>query len=390
MAYNNVIARFYFAAIALILVEHSLCADYNWSANLRYRLKTDTSDEVEEGKLSSFSEMRSRIGLDILGEKINGYFIIQDSRILGAEDNSAGITGKTLSPTLHQVYFTYNTGRRTYQVGRFELALGNQRIIAKNNWNNTGRSFEGILVKRKTRFGERLLFTLPVVESYDTEYDNSRDHVLSGVYWNVSLPKLEDGSKIEPYIINYQQAQDNASYNMVGCRADLAKSSVFFEGEIAVQSNNHINASMLSLNLGYAANQFEWLRSLKIGVDLISGDDTKTDELEGFSKYFGARHKHHGYYDYGLHKRYFGHEHQGLQELNLKGKLNFLANSNLLVAMHSFGSYGGSKQYGSELDLVVKKMFNDELTSEIGVAFYSPESDTSLLTFMYMMFTTSL
>ena len=110
--------------------------------SLRYRLKTDTSDEVEADKLSSFSEMRSRIGLDILGEKINGYFIIQDSRVLGAEDNSAGITGRTLSPTLHQVYFTYNTGRRTYQIGRFELALGNQRIIAKNNWNNTGRERE--------------------------------------------------------------------------------------------------------------------------------------------------------------------------------------------------------------------------------------------------------
>lgn len=390
MAYNNAIARFYFAAIALILVEHSLCADYNWSANLRYRLKTDTSDEVEAGKLSSFSEMRSRIGLDILGEKINGYFIIQDSRILGAEDNSAGITGRTLSPTLHQVYFTYNTGRRTYQVGRFELALGNQRIIAKNNWNNTGRSFEGILVKRKTRFGERLLFTLPIVDSYDTERDNSRDHVLSGVYWNVMLSESGEGSKIEPYIINYQQAQDNASYNMVGCRADLEKSSVFFEGELAMQSSNRISASMLSLNLGYRVNQFEWLRSLKIGVDLISGDDTKTDELEGFSKYFGARHKHHGYYDYGSHRKYFGHEHQGLQELNLKGKLNFLANSNLLVAMHSFGSYDGSKQYGSELDLVVKKKFSDELTSEIGVALYNPESDNNLLTFIYIMLTSSL
>ena len=390
MAYNNAIARFCFAAIALILVEHSLCADYNWSANLRYRLKTDTSDEVEADKLSSFSEMRSRIGLDILGEKINGYFIIQDSRVLGAEDNSAGITGRTLSPTLHQVYFTYNTGRRTYQIGRFELALGNQRIIAKNNWNNTGRSFEGILVKRKTRFGERLLFTLPVVESYNTERDDSRDHVLSGVYWNVSLSKLEGGSRIEPYIINYQQAQDNASYNMVGCRADLEKGSLLFEGELAMQSSNHISASMLSLNLGYTAKQFEWLRSIKIGVDLISGDDAKTDELEGFSKYFGARHKHHGYYDYGLHKKYFGHKHQGLQELNLKGKLNFLANSNLLVAMHSFGSYDGSEQYGSELDLIVKKKFSDELTSEIGFALYSPESDNNLLTFMYMMLTASL
>ena len=58
--------------------------------------------------------------------------------------------------------------------------------------------------------------------------------------------------------------------------------------------------------------------------------------------------------------------------------------------MHSFGSYDGSEQYGSELDLIVKKKFSDELTSEIGFALYSPESDNNLLTFMYMMLTASL
>jgi len=387
MVFNNSIARFSIGLFVFIFMENSFCTDYNWSANLRYRLKTDTSDDVEENSVSSLSEMRSRIGLDVLGDNATAHFILQDSRIIGSPDNSAGVTGNTIGSTLHQVYFTYEWYKRIFQVGRFELALGNQRIIAKNNWNNTGRSFEGVLVKGKTRIGEGMFFALPVVESYDTEHDDSKDRVLSGMYWNINLPGIGKDSKVEPYIMNYQQVQDNGSYNMFGCRADLERNSILFEGEFAMQSSHHIKANLLSLNLGYKTDQFDWIKSLTAGLDIVSGDDSKTDELEGFSKYFGARHKHHGYYDYSSHKKYFGHEHEGLQELNLKGKFNFLASSNLLVAMHSFSSHDGITKYGNELDLIIKRKVSDELSSEFGLVFYDPEEGNDLLTFMYVMFT---
>ena len=67
MVFNNSIARFSIGLFVFIFMESSFCTDYNWSANLRYRLKTDTSDDVEENSVSSLSEMRSRIGLDVLG-----------------------------------------------------------------------------------------------------------------------------------------------------------------------------------------------------------------------------------------------------------------------------------------------------------------------------------
>ena len=390
MVFNNSIARFSIGLFVFIFMENSFCTDYNWSANLRYRLKTDTSDDVEENSASTLSEMRSRIGLDVLGDNATAHFILQDSRIIGAPDNSAGVTGNTIGSTLHQVYFTYEWYKRIFQVGRFELALGNQRIIAKNNWNNTGRSFEGVLVKGKTRIGEGMLFALPVVESHDTEHDDSKDRVLSGMYWNINLPGIGEDSKVEPYIMNYQQVQDIGSYNMFGCRADLERNSILFEGEFAMQSSHHIKANLLSLNLGYKTDQFDWIKSLTAGLDIVSGDDSKTEELEGFSKYFGARHKHHGYYDYSSHKKYFGHAHEGLQELNLKGKFNFLASSNLLVAMHSFSSHDGITKYGNELDLIIKRKVSDELSSEFGLVFYNPEVGDDLLTFMYVMFTANL
>ena len=102
-------------------------------------------------------------------------------------------------------------------------------------------------------------------------------------------PGIGEGSKVEPYIMNYQQVQDNGSYNMFGCRADLKRNSILFEGEFAMQSSRRIKANILSLNLGYKADQFNWLKSLTAGLDIVSGDDPGTDDLEGFSKYFGAR-----------------------------------------------------------------------------------------------------
>ena len=76
------------------------------------------------------------------------------------------------------------------------------------------------------------------------------------MYWNINLLELER-FKVERYIMNYQQVQDNGSYNMFGCRADLERNSILFEGEFAMQSSHHIKASLLSLNLGYKTDQFD-------------------------------------------------------------------------------------------------------------------------------------
>ena len=54
MVYNNSIARFSMGLFVFIFVENSFCTDYNWSANLRYRLKTDTSNDVEENACHHF------------------------------------------------------------------------------------------------------------------------------------------------------------------------------------------------------------------------------------------------------------------------------------------------------------------------------------------------
>ena len=90
--------------------------------------------------------MRSRLGLHILSGAVSGHFTLQDSRTLGAEDNYAGLANSTVSAFFYQAYFNFRYHNQLIQAGRFELPLGKQRIMAKNNWSNVGRSFEGVLI----------------------------------------------------------------------------------------------------------------------------------------------------------------------------------------------------------------------------------------------------
>lgn len=384
---------FYFLTFNLMIFpcfEDVLCVDYNLTADLRYRLKTDTSEDIEKDAFSSLSEMRSRIGINLFTENVSGHFILQDSRMLGDLDNSSGVTGSTARTFFHQTYFIYKNKNQSFKFGRFELALGNQRIIAKNNWNNIGRSFEGVLFKRENRFGERLLFYFPIIESIETEHDDRKDNILSGLYWKINLSIFNERSILEPYIINLQHQEDSLSYSMYGLRTDLNTKSISIESELTLQSGSSISSYLASFNLGYKPKNLEWFKNITIGTELISGDDSKTNKLEGFSKYFGARHKHHGYYDYKMHKKYFGHDHDGLMEFNLKGNFNLFEKNNLLIAIHNFNNYDNSIQYGNELDIVLKRSINKNLSSELGIIFYQPEIENKTLNFLYFMMTTTI
>ncbi len=368
-------------------------SEYKWGSNVRYRWKTDTSDEVIKNELSSYSEMRARINLQISGENVSAYFSLQDSRIFGETASNSGITNSTISPSFYQAFFRTKFLGSDIQLGRFELAFGNQRIIAKNNWNNYGRSFDGLLIRNEGKFGTSHTFYLPIIENYSTEHKDSKDNVLEGVYYTIPLKFLSEKSTIEPYVITYQDNSSDLSYYMLGLRADLEKKLFLLECEAALQNNDKksITAALASLNMGYNFKNIPLINSIILGVDYISGDDTTTtDKMEGFSKYFGARHKHHGYYDYSAHKKFFGHEHTGLLEYNLKGKFNLGKRSKILFTFHDFNSHIGNVKYGQEIDIIIKSKINDEISSELGCALYMPHQMNETLTFYYFMLTANL
>ena len=404
------IKQIYFRPLTFLFVlilDFGISQEYNWSANLRFRARTDKASSIDWQKTSAtITETRSRLGLDILGEYASAKFILQDSRYLGNSENNPGVTAVTASPFLHQAFFTFSNLKIPFfdydfvKIGRFELALGNQRLIAKNNWNNIGRSFEGFLGKDNFLSGELLLMHLFINETMNESHDDKKDGVIDGVYWTKTIPFLEQNSVYDVYFLNFRNMNfiesynSLVSYNNIGLRFNGQKDNFILESELTLQtssgtsSKNDVSASLFSFNLGYKPDGIGLLNSVFLGLDRISGDDSSTETAEGFSKEFGARHKHHGYYDYNLHKKYFGHGHDGLNEINVKANIDILKRTNLLVALHNFKSAVKNIQYGNEVNFIFKTKHNDEVSSEIGSVFYFPDQgDKNTLPFFYLMIT---
>ena len=383
----DVLIKFMFI---LILIDISKADNTTWFGNLRYRALQDKN--TTEGAFSSISEMRSRLGFLMETENLSSSFILQESKTIGDETNFSGVTTRPSGPFLYEVNFKVKDllGYDLIQFGRFELALGNQRIISKNNWNNVGRTFEGFLLTQKM-FNTISLkgFSLGINENKNQYHDDSQDSWLNGIYLSSKIKQLKE-SYYEIYFIDFRDHVDTSSYATIGGRIDANFNHFNIESEYALQSGDHIlSASLLSLNLGFKPKNFSFLDQIAVGFDYISGDNDETENLEGFSKYFGARHKFHGFYDYKDHKSFMNHDHDGLKELNIKTKLNFLFKSKLLISIHNFKSEANDTKYGNEIDFIIKRSLSNKLTLESGFIFYKPDRNDSVLPFSYFALTAS-
>ena len=374
----------------LIFVNLSYSEETKWFGNLRYRTLQDK--DAIENTWSSFSEMRSRLGFLFERQKIVSSFILQESKVIGKGDNFSGVTTKPLSPFFYEVSFKIKdllSENEIYQFGRFELALGNQRIISKNNWNNVGRTFEGFLYSGNLYKKNRAnVFSLGLNEQVSEENDDSKDSWLNGIYYSAAIKQLEN-SFLEFYYLDLKDSIDINSYATAGSRIDANLNQFNLEGEFAVQTSSNISSQLFSLNISYKPKRISFLNKISFGYDYISGDDSTTTKLEGFSKYFGARHKFHGFYDYSDHKSFMDNEHKGLNELNIKAVLDLFFDSKLFISIHNFKSNTHEKDYGNEIDFVLKKNLSSLLSLESGFIFYFPSlnENDDVLPFSYLTLT---
>ena len=192
---------------------------------------------------------------------------LQDSRILGNLSNNPGLAKEDeAKPSFHQVYLHVNNLLKrnwSMQLGRFELALGQQRLIAKSNWNNNGRSFEGFLTYRKTPRGTLRLFHLINDEGFE-RFDSDRyDQTIDGFYFELSMNPLNKlgGFTVEIYGFRTGLAEEkeknrvqNYYRNTYGSRL-YTKFLIFtLEAEGALQfgslANGNVDGLLTAVNIG--------------------------------------------------------------------------------------------------------------------------------------------
>ena len=369
--------------LIMLPLEFLFSANLKWSAETRLRVQNLHNDTTSTSSTASY--FRGRINFDLTSNIYKAYFQLQDSRLLGNQNNYAGQTGLDNSyPTFHQFYGQVSgpfNGKNRIRFGRFEMPLGNQRIFGRSNWGNYGRSFEGITNSRNTRQGEILFFHLVNTDLYPM--NDQFDYVIDGFYATSNIQTLRNrgtqsiesektkypnsGVLLDYYLFNenivVSPGENTKKRQTLGARIDKKFTRFSIEAEGAYQTgkyySDNIEAYLLSLNLEFPISFIPLTKSISFSQEYISGDKYhlggSDGVLSGFAKPFGAGHAFHGYYDNPLHKKFANNSHAGLNEWFIKTKHEIFPDLNIVVKYHSFKDAIDVNTYGQELDFVLSK-----------------------------------
>ena len=373
----------YTLLLLILPLEFLFPANLKWSAETRLRVQNLHNDTTSTSSTASY--FRGRINFDLTSNIYKAYFQLQDSRLLGNQNNYAGQTGLDNSyPTFHQFYGQVSgpfNGKNRIRFGRFEMPLGNQRIFGRSNWGNYGRSFEGITNSRNTKQGKILFFHLINTDLYPM--NDQFDYVIDGFYATSNIQTLrnrgtqsiesektknpDSGVLFDYYLFNenivVSPGENTKKRQTLGARIDKKFTRFSIEAEGAYQTgkyySDNIEAYLLSLNLEFPIGFIPFTKSISFSQEYISGDKYhlggSDGVLSGFAKPFGAGHKFHGYYDNPLHKKFANNSHAGLNEWFIKTKHEIFPDLNIVVKYHSFKDAIDVNTYGQELDFVLSK-----------------------------------
>lgn len=392
----------------LVLLSSIFAADLEWQADFRYRLETDkdieNTDSIYTRGRNTFHYTRSRISLRLVEGPITGFAQLQDSRLLGGEDNFAGLSKASgVKIEFHQIYFQVNNLLKrnwSMKFGRFEMPLGAQRLFSKNNWNNYGRSFEGVHSFTKNRFGSINLFYLINEENSGTADSDYYDERINGIYLSPLMNHLPfiDMNVFDLYWYNYIKDETFLTDQSVKIeRSTMGSRWAFnflftkFEGEFAIQSGKFNQSSSISeidanfnvFNFHLDLSRLPVISKISFGKEYFSGDDTLTANLEGFANPWGAGHKYHGYTD--QFTRFNDNDRSGLDEWNVKAEFSLPGNFMLNVHYHDFKDVIKSDPLGTELDVVISKKMGFGGVLQQGFAVYWPEEGEKIQYSFFML-----
>lgn len=385
-------------------------ADVNVDGEIRFRTELDDRTFREGTDMSAYNLLRTRLGVGaFLEDNALFYAQFQDSRTLGGL-GAGGFQSGTLNDgrnvDVHQAYLKIAKLWREglgVKLGRFEVALGNERVFGPVGWSNVGRSWEGATAWYRTEALKLTGMALkrrelqgPFHPSEDTdfdvygvvadladpafqlfcvyEYDSSRELALAagGRDGANDLDRVTLGiffkNQVEGYRLDYSlnaAYQTGTAYDSTGTGSPVRKLD--------------IGAYMLTFEVGYTIGGSRPAR-IAAAIDYTSGDGDPADgDWRAYNNLYYTGHKWRGFMDYFLDS-----SPSGLVDLKGHAGVELAPKWWLSGDLHWFRTAaeyddplggGGARttDVGTEIDLTLKTESIDGVGMLGGASFFMPK-----------------
>lgn len=299
---------------------------------------------------------------------------------------------------VHQAYLDLGSKHDpvALRFGRQELVYGNERLVSRNNWRNTGRSFDAArLFLCATRWRVDVFGAAEV--SRDPRRLNPYHDLgdIYGVYASFGRPR--DNIKIESYVLrrSLPQATDRGvpvaeeRRHTYGVRATgSAANSLYFIGELATQhgrlGDREIRAWFGSATASYVSS-LGWQPRIHLELTEASGDSSANDSRsETFDPMYPTGHAFFGFADVfsgrNLRNARVGFEAQPVSKATIRVDVHNFWLSELQDGLYSPSLRlvvppvvaNRDSHVGTELDLTVRFRLSHRLTVGVGYAALFP------------------
>jgi hypothetical protein len=344
-------------SIGLLFGSVSAKTEVDISGQVRTRAELDQKSTDPADGTRQYTFLRSRImARAMISDNTRGVVQFQDSRRLGDNDLS-GTLNDGNNVDVHQAYLQVDQlwdGGFGVKAGRFEVALGNQRVFGTVGWHNVGRSWEGIQAFYDFSNVRLDLFWLKNLER-DSQIGNADFDTygaqakiksvpldLFGFFENDALkdtatidgtPVIADDQNMKRYTFGLYTKQKHERFDFEVNAAYQTGNQRVWDSTALTSDEIDLSGVMFTGEVGYTFDNKRQPR-LALGVDYTSGDDDATDdEYKAYNNLYYTGHKFRGYMDYFL-----GSNAAGLVDVMVRGKVELADGWTLNGDLHLFST----------------------------------------------------
>jgi len=395
----------FFAVLLAAVAVTSVGADTQVDISGQVRVRTELDDRSFDtaNSYQDFASLRTRVDVKAaVAGNAQAFVQFQDSRTLGGTDQFGAWQSGTLndgkSVDLHQAYLEVAKvwlAGLGMKAGRFEFAMGNERVFGPVGWSNVGRSWEGGLAWYQGHGFRVSGFLFRVQEENYASFTG--DFALIGLHTGIERAGLElfgvyerDNDTIGMFLgdtIRVADPQDHIMdrwsfgyyYSKKYNQFDFESNGVYQAGQVVSDSTTiDLQAFMFTGEVGY---NFEGAGKARMaaGVDYASGDDDPADtDYQAYDNLYYTGHKFRGHMDY-----FVGSEPAGLMDIMVRGRVDFHPDWTVAADFHYFmtaqdypdpADSSATKDVGIELDATVSTVSVAGIKLAGGISLFLPQA----------------